>query len=187
MRKSTLTAAIASLLFVNVAHAQGTYAEVGYMYLDMKAKTPSTSSSASPSGLALVAGSGLNKYLSAELMLAFGLSDDKLGINSASVKLKNIFAVYINGLVPVNRTTHFYGGVGYAKADIKVDKSLFNSLSSGTVSYNDNGVTYKLGLSLGFTKYSSLAFEYMVLPKIDLQSGYNVDTSSINLVYKLAF
>ena len=150
------------------------------MFLDMNLKSNSGSAGASPTAVRARIGGLLHEYFAVEGSVALGASDDSFNDNSTG-ELKTLFAINALGRLPLGKSAELYGRLGMAKLDIKIKDGQYDG------SHNDIGPLYGIGVGISFSEYSSLSMEYAQLPDVDLSGGAKVETSSINIGYRLLF
>jgi hypothetical protein len=162
------------------AHAENTYVAADLMFLDMDLSTSTTSMGASPSAVQARVGSLLHEYFAVEGAVALGASDDNFNDNTKG-ELKTMFAINALGRLPLGENAEVFGRLGMAKLDVKISDGPYN----GT--HDDTGPLYGIGIGVTFSEYSTIAMEYVRLPDVDLPGGAKLETSSINISYRLRF
>jgi hypothetical protein len=168
------------LFFCINAYAENNYVAADLMFLDMDLTANNTSMGASPTAVQARVGSFLLEYLGVEGAVALGASDDNFNDNSTG-ELKTLFAINALGRLPLGKSAEAYGRVGMAKIDIKINNDQYN----GT--HDDTGLLFGIGIGVTFSEYSTIAMEYDQLPDVDLPGGGKVETTSINISYRLQF
>jgi opacity protein-like surface antigen len=161
--------------------AENKYLAADLMFLDMQLTANNASSDATPAAIEVRLGSLIQEYFAVEGAFAFGVTDDSFN-SAATGKLKTLFAVNAVGRLPVGESAEVYGRVGLAKMDVKIS-------GSGTAagSHNDTGILYGIGVAIDISRYSALGLEYTQLPDVDVSGGNKVETSSINISYRVLF
>jgi hypothetical protein len=166
-----------------LAQAEARYLQADYMLLDMELSQ--AAADASPGAIQLKAGSQFYDFLGLEALLAFGVGDDEfspqVGTNG-KVELDNMIGVNALGRIPVSEVVEIFGHLGFARMDITV-----SGLGTQSGSYDDTDVLYGAGVGFKFTRYSTFTLGFSVLPEITLRDGRRIETTSINLGYRLSF
>jgi hypothetical protein len=162
------------------ANAENKYLAADLMFLDMQLTAANASSAASPSAVEVRVGSLIHKYLAVEGALAFGVSDDNFN-SAAKGKLKNLFAVNALGRLPLGESAEVYGRLGLAKMAVKISGGPYAG------SYNDTGVLFNVGVAIDLSRYSTISLGYTQLPDVNVTGGGKVETTSINIGYRVLF
>ena len=137
------------------------YLEIGYMQLDVKGE----GLEAKPSLVRINAGADVASNLAVEGILALSASEDSPTFNgqptAASVKVNNMFGLYLKPHVNVTDNFEVFGRLGYINTKA--------SISALGVNLSDkaDGKSYGLGASLKLTKSASLTGDYMVYDDSD--------------------
>lgn len=168
------------VLFSADTFAENNYIAADLMFLDMELSDGNTSLGASPTAMQARVGSFLQEFIALEGAVALGSSDDNFSDNS-KVELKTLFSINALGRMPLGKTAEVFGRIGMAKLDIEISGNQFN----GT--HDDTGVLFGAGIGVTFSRYSALSMEYSQLPDVDLPGGAKVETTSINISYRLLF
>jgi len=164
----------------NANAENNTYVAADLMFLDMELNTSNTSMGASPSAVQARVGSLLHEYFGVEGAVALGATDDNFNDNSKG-ELKTMFSINALGRLPLGESAEVFGRVGMAKLDVKISNGQYNG------SHDDTGLLYGIGIGVTFSEYSTLSMEFVQLPDVDLTGGAKVETSSINISYRLRF
>ena len=172
--QSVLMLGLAGYLPLAAAQEKG-YSEIYYMNLDMKT-TGTNKYSAKPPAVQLRLGTTFQKYLGLEGVFAFGVSDDEF-TTGVSGKLNTLFGANAVGILPLAEKADILARVGFAQMEVDF----------GDKSYDDTGIMFSVGFDIRVSRYGAVAMEYMQLPDIDLNAGNKLETSSINLGYRLRF
>ena len=163
-------------------YAENTYVAADLMFLDMDLVTSNQSMGASPTAVQARVGSIMYEYFAVEGAVALGASDDNFN-NNTKGELKTMFSINALGRLPLGDNAEVFGRVGMAKLDVKISAS--DGAHNGT--YDDTGLVYGIGVGVTFSEYSTISMEYDQLPDVDLSGGAKVETSSINISYRLRF
>jgi hypothetical protein len=166
---------LAGYLPLAAAQEKG-YSEIYYMHMDMEATSGGEKYSARPPAVQLRLGTTFQKYLGLEGVFAFGVNDDEF-TTGVKGKFNTLFGANAVGILPLGEKADILARVGFAQMDVDV----------GDTSYDDTGVMYSIGFDIRVSRYGAVAMEYMQLPDIDLDAGGKLETSSINLGYRLRF
>ncbi|WP_455211853.1 outer membrane beta-barrel protein [Kaarinaea lacus] len=162
------------------AYAENNYVAADLMFLDMDLTAGNVSMGASPTAVQARVGSFLHKYFGVEGAVALGATDDNFSDESKG-ELKTLFAINALGRLPLGQSAEVFGRVGMAKMDVKINGGPYNG------SHDDTGFLYGIGIGVSFSEYSSISMEYAQLPDVDLPGGGKLETSSIDISYRLMF
>jgi hypothetical protein len=162
------------------AQAENTYVAADLMFLDMDLSAGATAMSASPTAVQARVGSLLHKFFAVEGAVALGSTDDNFNDDTTG-ELKTLFSINAIGRLPLGQSAEVIGRVGMAKLDLKINGGQYNG------SHDDTGLLYGIGIGVTFSEYSTLSMGYNQLPDVDLPGGAKVETSSINVSYRLLF
>ena len=185
MKKLFISIAVVFCFNVSTSFAEDRYFQVDYMLLDMQLEESGFSGDASPPAISLKLGTYFNQFLGVEVMGAFGIGDDDF-ITYRKGELKYLIGINAIGKVSAGDKVDIYGKFGFAQIEAEWKTEGDPTQSNVAYSSNDTGVQYGVGVAMNFSRYSAFALEYMVLPKVSAY-GANVETSAINLGYRLAF
>jgi len=170
-----LAAALLGVASSAVAKEKG-YSEIYYMHMDMEVTSGSTKYDAKPGSIQLRLGTTFAEFIGIEGVFAFGITDDDFTTDNKG-KLNTLFGANAVGTIPLGEKADLFGRVGGAQMDVDVGKQ----------SYDDTGIMYSVGFDIRTSRYGAVVMEYQVLPEIDLPEGGKLETSSINLGYRLRF
>jgi outer membrane autotransporter protein len=143
------------------------------------------------SALGVRGGYYFNQYFSVEGRLAFGISDDSmtetdpiLGTATLTVSLDHSLGVYAVGHIPLTEQFQLYGLVGLTQFSGKIDASISGG-PSGSLSSDDNGLSFGVGAEFDMTKNLSLGVEYVsYITDGDIEGlSYDADGLGITLNY----
>ncbi len=142
--------AVALVAFAAPAFAQsapvdlGVYGNLGYSYVDADAAHFNVIDGR--------LGVRTHKYLGAEAELGFGLGSEDVG--AASVKLKDSYAGYVVGFLPVAPNADLFARVGYGHSSLKA------SAGGASATDGENSVNYGAGGQYFVTAHDGVRAEY---------------------------
>lgn len=193
MKKITLIAAAFSLsvLGAMTAHAddnEGFYINIGASLLDVDVATGDpdlnaiVGDSVSFTAITGRAGYRLNDYLAIEGEGGFGLSGEDLsdtvtvqGIDvnvDGEVKIKNYFAGFARGILPVSDDLDIFARVGYGTASLGIDvtASAQGFTDSQSESSSGDDFIFGGGVEYGFTDNDGIRLDYSRFDDVNLVS-----------------
>ena len=164
---------------------QGAYAGIQYAAVDFSFED--ISEDFNPTALIGRAGSNINKYVSIEGRLGFGLSDDTItatdGTTTASVSidLDTLIGVYGVGHVPLGKSSSIYALVGFTQVDATASASA-TGFGSASLSDDESDLSYGIGADISILYNVAVNVEYVqYLDKSDF------DVSAIAIGMKFGF
>lgn len=161
----------ASALLTGLPALAQTYVESGLHLLRVKVSADTETVRVDPMMLGVTLGRDLTDYLSAEAMMATGISSGtaNLGGTPASLKIDQAFGLLIKPRLRVNERVEVYAKLGWSSIRLSVEGQ-----NNGSYRVKDN--TYGVGASYRITERTFASVTYMALHKED---QFNV--SSIRL------
>lgn len=177
MKKHLATAIVAaSFAFVSssaFANSAGT-GYVGGLFSHYTYEESGVSEKLNPTGITVRGGYFFTDNFAVETRLGTGLSDDSVSGLPVDLELDQLFGVYAVGHLPVNNAFSFYGLLGFSYAEATVSAPGFS------VSADDDGFSYGVGVQVNFTPQVSGQLEYVSY--LD-KSDYDLNAASIGLSY----
>ena len=129
------------------------YAQVGYSMLQIK----DGNFKADVNQLAAVVGYDVTKEVAVEGLLSMGLSDNEFS-PGFSLKIKNMYGIFVKGNAKINNEFSVHGRLGYTNADIGITAK--NGGISGSSSETLSGLAYGFGASYAISKELSVNADY---------------------------
>ena len=125
-------------------------------------------------------------------VFALGTSDDELeefdpffGTVRLSVDLSTLLGVYGRIHTGLGEGPQFFGQVGLVRLDYDLDAEIFGL--SGSESYDDIGLAFGVGLSVGVSDQSAFVIEYNQYPDVDIEDVADIETSALSLGFRTSF
>lgn len=141
----TLSTANAENAYLGASYHLGTYDETDFP-------------EANPNSIKIKAGNYIAENIAIEGHLLFGADSDTItyfGVD-VEVELKNVLSVFAKGDIPVSESSNFYGLLGFSKGKLEA------SALGITVSEDDSGLSYGLGLETEFGDDMYFSGEYVL-------------------------
>ncbi len=156
--------------YVGIQYAISTYSEDGI------------SEDLNPTALIGRLGTKISDNFSIEARAGIGLQDDTVNVSGidATLDIDSLLGVYGIGHISVNESTSVYGLLGITRAEASV--SLPDYPSFGSVSNDETGLSYGVGVDIGVSNDVALNIEYaQYLSKSDF------DVSALSFGLKFGF
>jgi hypothetical protein len=126
-----------------------------------------------------VFGMDVSRYFGAEAHVGIGVLTDDVVLKDpeekAKLKLKNYYAVYCKGVLPIDSSMNVYGLLGFANTKTET------SSDSGTTTDSGTDISYGLGVDVKFTDYAKVTVDGIMLHD---KSGQQIITLSAGLKYE---
>ncbi len=128
---------------------------------------------ANPSALKIEYGQYINDSIAIEGHFVFGMAEDNISVDGLDVELevKQAISIFIKGDVNLNKSTNFYGLLGFTKGKLEASIPDFNQ----SISEDDSGLSYGLGLEAETSTGIVFSGEYIMYLSEDEYdySGFN--------------
>jgi opacity protein-like surface antigen len=159
MKNISKIIAIATVAVSATAAQAQLYGEVGYTSLTAKATSGANKIEASPSVLGATIGYDVHKNVAVEGMFVFGLSDDTVKFNGASIpaqlKVDTSYGIFLKPKAMLTESFEVFGRLGY------MDSKITASGAGLSASESDSGFAYGFGANYYFSKTTYLTVSYL--------------------------
>lgn len=163
-----------SLLFSASIGAENAYFGAGYHF---GAYDETGVPEANPGAIQLRMGKYVNESVAVEGRVLLGASSDTVEFlgTDIEVDIKNALSVFVKADLPLSESGNFYGLLGFSKGKLEA-----TALGS-TLSADDSGLSYGMGIELGLTDNLYFSGEYIMYLSED-----DYDYNAFNLgIHKL--
>lgn len=205
---------ITSLLLLFLVPSVQAFEKHGYVDVDLSSvniQPKGDSTSVSSGTFRILLGKAINRFMRAEGMFAFGISDgtftatengidDFLGTYNATfnmaVKLKSMFGINVRINTPITERVDIYTKFGFASLNLKETLSGNGSFTGGdfgnisgsfseTYTKGGSGLAYGAGLNVNFSNRHAMSIELMGLPNVKGNfTEYKMRSLSIGYIFK---
>lgn len=125
-------------------------------------------------------------------VIGFGISDDDIeesdpffGTVSLSVDQGTMFGFYGRAHADLGANSQVFGQLGLVQLEYDIDAEIGGL--SGSESYDDTGVAFGFGVSIGLSEQAALVIEYNQFPDVDIEDIAEIETTSLSLGIQMTF